>query len=310
MYTLRPSNRRTQTMSPTDRSHHKPAIAAALRDLEHALDRFVQALAHETGPVSAEGARSDADARRRICEACAAIDYAQDDEVNQAPTCLGVVGVSAAVIDRAEAVNEAKARLKAVCAPLQNARVRVPVKDGQGGQVVKSLPLVRVILRELSRADLNLLAAYRKLPVLTGRVIRVAYTRALTRAVYRKPVADIRAMLEASLRPAATDDLERLRRLPAQETHLALVKERYTNLRANVWFDGLDSRNRGRVQVIAELPLLYPVGRNRQPPEIAYPTPDDVARTSPKPRAGKLEPEPFLHTLPVYRYRPTPNRRR
>jgi len=295
-------------LSP-DQQRHKNAIAAALREFEQALERFVQALAHETGPIRAEGAVLDADARRRICEAYATIDYGQDDAINETPTCLGVVGVSAPALDRAAAVNDAKQRLRAVCAPLQNQRVRVPVKDGQGGQVVKSFPLVRVILRELQRADLNLLAAYRKLPVLTGRVERVAYTRALTRAVYRKPRDAIRAMLEASLRPAAIEDLERLRRLPDNVTHLALVKERYTNIRANVWFDGLDSRNRGRVQVIAELPLLYPVGRSRQPPTIDYPTAEDVTRTAPKPRAGKLEDTPFLQSLPVYRYRPAPRRR-
>jgi len=67
---------------------------------------------------------------------------------------------------------------------IRHLRVRVPVKDGHGGRVAKSLPLVRVILRELQRSDLSLLAAYRQIPLLTGRVERVAYTRA--RAVYRK----------------------------------------------------------------------------------------------------------------------------
>jgi hypothetical protein len=230
---------------------HKLAIAAALRELEHALDRFVRALAHDTGPVNAEGARSDADARRRICAAYAAIDYGQDDEVNRSLTCLGLAGVTSAVIDRAEAVNEAKSYLKEVCAPLQNARIRMPVKDGQGGRVVKSLPLVRVILRELQRSDLNLLAAYRRIPILTGRVARVAYTRALTRAVYRKSRGEIATMLEASNRATAAADLALLQRLPARETHLALAKERYTNIRANVWFHGLDARNRGRAVAAA-----------------------------------------------------------
>ena len=71
---------------------------------------------------------------------------------------------------------------------------------------MKSLPLVRVILRELQRSDLNLLAAYRKIPVLTGRVSRVVYTRALTRAVYRKTRAEIAALLEASGRVTVPDD--------------------------------------------------------------------------------------------------------
>jgi hypothetical protein len=295
-------------LNSNEQHAHKLAIAAALRNLEHSLELFVAALAHQAGPASTDGAGSDAEARRRICEAFAAIDYAQEDEANQSHSCLGVVGGSAAVIDRAAAVNEAKARLREVCAPLQNARMRIPVKDGQGGQVVKSLPLVRVILRELQRSDLNLLAAYRKIPILTGRVERVAYTRARTRAVYRKTRAEIVALLEASPRPLAADDRQRLQQLPARETHLALVKEHYTNIRANVWFRGLDSRNRGRVMIAAELPLLYPLGRSKEIPEIKYPSAEEGTRATLKPRAGKLEDEPFLQSLPVYRYRPVVRR--
>jgi hypothetical protein len=129
---------------------------------------------------------------------------------------------------------------------IQNQRVRVPVKDGQGGGVVKSLPLVRVILRELQRSDLNLLAAYRKIPILTGRIERVAYVLARTRAVYRKDCAAIEALLDGLDRAAVEDDRRRLKRLPPTETHLALVKERDTNVRANVWFTGLDARNPGQ----------------------------------------------------------------
>lgn len=286
----------------------KAAVAAALREFEQALEQFVRALAHEQAPVSAEGCSTEAEARRRICEAYATIDYAQEDAVNETRSCLGLVAGTAPVIDRAEAVNEAKLRLRAVCVSLKNLRVRMPVKDGQGGQVVKSLPLVRVILRELQRSDLNLLAAYRKIPILTGRVSRVVYTRAHTRAVYRKTRTEIETMLAASNRLTAANDLARLRHLPATVTRLALVKERQSHVRANVWFDGLDSRNRGRTQVIADLPLLYPQGRSRSQPEISYPEPDTghpaVQRT------GKLEGEPFLESLPVYRYRPTPDRRR
>ena len=291
-------------MSTPDHDAHKRAIAAALRDLEGALARLVDALSHHDGPIAVDGATSDTAARRRLCEAYAAIDYMQDQETNDTPSCLGVGGVTAPLIDRAEAVNDAKARLKAVCAPLANTRVRVPVKDGQGGRVVKSLPLVRVLLRELQRSDLNLLAAYRKVPILTGRVSRVVYTRALTRAVYRKDRDELAAMLAATGRLTAEEDLARLRALPARETHLALVKERYTNIRANVWFDGLDARNRGRMMIAAELPLLYPTGRSRELPDVRFPDPEEGSRTGTKARAGKLEAEPFLTSLPVHRYRP------
>ncbi len=75
-------------------------------------------------------------------------------------------------------------------------------------------------------------------------------------------------------------------------------------MRANVWFNGLDARNRGRVQVSAELPLLYPLGRSQEIPEIRYPNTGEGARPEARKRTGKLEDKPFLNTLPVYRYRP------
>ena len=243
-------------MGRTTPSHdaEKLAIAVALKDLERALGLFVRALSHESAPVSAEAAGSEREARRLVCEAYATISYAPDDQVNESPVCLGLIGGSAAVIGRAEAVNAAKDELREHCKKIQNVRVSVPVKDGKGGQVVKMLPLVRVILRELQHSDLNLLAAYRKVPILSGRVARVAYIRARTRSVYRKTRAEIAALLDGLDRPGTAEDRTRLQRLTERETHLALVKERYTNVRANVWFNGLDARNRGRVQ--AEIAAL------------------------------------------------------
>ena len=81
-------------------------------------------------------------------------------------------------------------------------------------------------------------------------------------------------------------------------------------MRANVWFNGLDARNRGRVQVSAELPLLYPLGRSKEIPEIKYPEAEEGTRPETRQRTGKLEDTPFLETLPVFRYRPSPDRRR
>ena len=291
---------------PNAPSHEaeKLAIAMALKDLERALALFVRALSHESAPVSAEAAGTEREARRLVCEAYAAISYAPDDQVNESPVCLGLIGGSAAVIGRAEAVNAAKDELREHCKKIQNVRVSVPVKDGKGGQVVKMLPLVRVILRELQQSDLNLLAAYRKVPILSGRVARVAYIRARTRSVYRKSRAEIGALLDGLDRPGTAEDRTRLQRLTERETHLALVKERYTNVRANVWFNGLDARNRGRVQVSAELPLLYRLGRSKDIPEIAYPSAEQGSPLPARSRAGKLEDKPFLETLPVFRYRP------
>jgi hypothetical protein len=64
------------------------------------------------------------------------------------------------------------------------------------------------------------------------------------------------------------------------------------------------------VQVSAELPLLYPLGRSKDIPEIKYPEPEAGTRPETRQRTGKLEDTPFLETLPVYRYRSSPDRRR
>jgi hypothetical protein len=127
--------------------------------------------------------------------------------------------------------------------------------------------------------------------------------------VYRKSRADIAALLKASNRLTAAGDLARLHQLPTAETHLALVKDRHSHVRANVWFDGLDRRGRGRAQIIADLPLLYPLGRARDLPEINYPEPDLAPATPSVQREGKLEAAQFLESLAVYRYRPAPRRR-
>jgi len=283
---------------------HKLAIAAALRELDRALDAFVQSLIHQGVLVSTERAGTEREALRLVCNAYAAIHYEPDQAVNDTLVCLGVVGGNATVIGRAENVNVAKAKLREACKVIQNQRVRIPVKDGQGGRIVKSVPLVRVLLRELQRSDLNLLAAYRRIPVLTGRVARVAYVRARTRPVYRKTREEVAKLLSALERPGVDADRARLARLPERDTHLALVEPRYDNVRANVTFHGLDSRNRGRVQVSAELPLLYPLGRSRELPEIVYPDAAEEISAETRPRAGKLEGKPFLDSLPVYRYLP------
>jgi hypothetical protein len=57
------------------------------------------------------------------------------------------------------------------------------------------------------------------------------------------------------------------------------------------------------MQVSAELPLLYPLGRSKEIPEIKYPEAEEGARPEARPRVGKLEDQPFLETFPVYRYR-------
>lgn len=157
---------------------------------------------------------------------------------------------------------------------------------------------MRVILRNIQRSDLNLLAAYRKIPILDAPPATVTYTR----AVYRKTVEEIVAMLDNINTPAAITDREKLATLDRRTTHLAWVKDRYQNIRANVLYSRLDPKGRGRIQISAELPLIYTKGRRTEAPKVQFPAVADDTTEPKRSRASKLEPAPSLSSLPVYRY--------
>jgi hypothetical protein len=197
-------------------------------------------------------------------------------------------------------VNLAKADLKRVCAPLQSVRTRIPNPHGAG---TKALPLIRVILRAIQRSDLNLLAAYRRIPILEVTPASIVYTRAHTRSVYRKRIDEIAVLLQNSDTPAAGMDLGRLRALPSNETHVALTREHYENVRANVTFRAGTVPGAIRRLIAAELPIIYPLGASSEPPSVKFPqplVPDDAKPI--RARRSKLADQPFLKTLPVYRY--------
>jgi hypothetical protein len=282
-----------------DLSSQRQQVARSLSALETGIAGLVNTLAH--GPVAANlEAADDHTSVRRACEAYSAIDYRMDDEVGTSVVCLGVLGVSTEVLRRAEAVNAIKAEFKAICAPLHGIRIRVPVKDEPSP--TRAISAMRVILRNIQRSDLNLLAAYRKIPILDASPASITYTRANTRSVYRKSVDELYGLLSNAEGPTAAADRARLETLDRRETHLALVKERYQNVRANVLYARLDPRGRGRMQIAAELPIMYAKGRRAEPPQVQFPAPADLASQMRRIRQSKIEATPFLQSIPVYRY--------
>jgi hypothetical protein len=284
-----------------DLSSHRQNVARALGMLEKTIEHLTDALAHKPIWITLEAAVSEAAAVQRACGAYAAINYGMQDTVGDSVVCLGVIGASSETLRQAHAVNTAKIALKEVCAPLQHIRMRIPVKGE--AQPTKPIPVIRAILRNIQRSDLNLLAAYRKIPLLDAPPATITYTRANTRAVYRKTVDELHDMLANLDAPTAGADRERLMTLGRRETHLALVRDRYQNIRANIRYARLDQRGRGRIQIPAELPLLYALGRRPIHPEVQFPAAaTDIANQPQRARQSKLEARPFLLSLPVYRY--------
>jgi len=284
-----------------DLTPHRQAVARTLKVFDLSLERLVDALAHRPIWLRIESATTDRDAIQRLCTAYASINYATHDDDEIALVCFGVAGVTADILKRAEAVNKAKAALRTLCAPLQGIFQRIPIKGEDGP--TKPIPVIRVILRSLQRSDLNLLAAYRRIPILGAPPLSVTYTRANTRAVYRKTVDEIHTLLLTMQGLEAAADRARLETLGGRETYLALVKPRYQNIRANIRYARLDRRGRGRVQISAVLPLLYATGRHADPPQVTFPMAQpESAKPPPRARESQLEAKPFLKSLPVWRY--------
>jgi hypothetical protein len=231
-----------------------------------------------------------------------------EDKMNTSVVCPGAIGVSTDLLKLGQSVNELKADFKAVCTRLSQVRVRVPVKGEEAP--TRAIPAIRAILRNIQRSDVNLLAAYRKIPILKTPPVLITFTRAFTRAVYQKSVDEIYTMLLTSEHPQASADRVRLQTLDPRETYLALVMQRYRNLRANVFYARLDARGRGRVQLAAELPILYAKDRH-EAPEIRFPEADSTTATLTRTRRLKIETTQFLDSLPVHRYNvPTRHGRR
>src|SRR5258708_3229419 len=222
-----------------DLTLHRQEIAKGLLTLESAIERLIDALSHRPVTAIVDGTNGKGRRVRRICDAFSTIDYGMEDDVI---VCLGVVGVNAETLKRAHAVNTAKANFKALCTPLQGIRIRIPIK-GESSPA-KAIPAIRGILRKLQRSDLNLLGAARRIPILDAPPATVTSPRANTRAVYRKTVDEIAHMLSNIASSAPIAARERLAALDHRITHLALVRYRYENIRANVLYAGLDPKGR------------------------------------------------------------------
>lgn len=294
---------------------HIEPIAAALRHLQSLLSTFGKELAHETNPAvvfqPVFGALQGIDeaisgyhelgagpSRRRAIEAMLQIEYGVEDKVNQSTKCYGALGVPKRLINEALIVNRAKSQFKEAMQAVARKRVRVVVRDHDGEQITTVKNLSNVILRRIQSSSINLLAAYREIPLLeeTPHSIQLTHTR--TRSVPRKTVGALLALLTDRDDAMALADRERLGALDPNE-YLVSPKERYPRMRANVFYRRLDpAGNAARQVVMAELPILYPIRKGVRPPNITVPT---IRQTSRKPRISYIEVDETMKTHHFHR---------
>jgi hypothetical protein len=235
---------------------------------------------------------------RKTAEAFDGYRYDVDDTVNSAPVFMGVIGGTATMVDQARIVNFEKTALKALCGIIKEKRMRVNVKDGAGSYKSENKTLIRVILAEIQESNVNLLAAWRMIPILKAQPRQIQFSETQSRAVYRKTRDEVKMMLQESRHIKARDDLGVIRSM--KDEYFALAMPRYTRYQVNVKYTGLDKAGRGRKSMTVSLPILYSAERLKEPPRVSYPELDGSGEI--RKRKARISEHPILESMSVHRY--------
>lgn len=230
--------------------------------------------------------------RREAAEGFTDFSYAHGDTKNQSRKCFGVLGAPKYVIDKAVQLNHAKDALKGAVQPIANYRIQVR----RGENIDPALPRHREVstelLRQVGKADLNLLAAYRHVPIIDEPVHAIRFLITRTRSVPRISVRELKE--KAKNRPDLLDRLDAIPGLGEDEFLLA-PKKRYSRMRAKVLLQRKQHENpKQRVQLIvsAEQPILFLMEKaDSRWPDIKAPGSTVAKRRAPP---AKLEDEPLI----------------
>lgn len=199
------------------------------------------------------------------------LDFGDEQDERRVVRFVGAVAVPAAVIRRAETVNEHKASLLEAIGTYR----RLASKRERDSHQVREL-LIR-----LGYARLNLVQTYRKIPILARTPARIGFTWILG----TKHVETVNR--EGAMRRIPGDversgaDLARIQRevMETRRSGLRLVRPVAPHMRANIsWYEG-DERQTACIH--APLPVLYPFSSRSAEPEIAghdRPEPDPRTR--------------------------------
>ena len=223
--------------------------------------------------------------RQKAASAFCTLTYDTHSTRNQSPKCFGVVGAPAYVIEEARRLNHAKDDLKAAIAPISNLRVQMPVAERSAGAPSKFREVSTMLLRESGRSSINLLAAYRHVPIVAEPVHAIRFLLTHTRSVPRVSVADVRARAAES--PGVLATLSSTPGLRDDEPLLS-PKKRYARMRAKILLQAMvspDSKQRRQRIVSADLPILFPMLKaDSRWPDVRGPRPSDEGRKGPPSR--------------------------
>jgi len=252
-------------------------------------------------PLSDHELQTGMEMRIKVAHLYSALWYEDGQDGRDTINCPGLVGVSSGTIQTIQSTNGAKDAFKNAVLALKS------VTKTEANSVMAELNRrneeVAKTMRRMGAARLNLKQAYRRIPLLEERPLKVGFTWSKQgRTIQRTTVAQVRGLLERRMiTPQLQAEMERLGSIPSSEV-LARVRTVCPHLRANVVFIN-DNNNLKRRLIQAPIPIAVSLRPGEQLPDFV---PVDL-----EPAGGRrlqrsdmrLEDEAFLPSLRVFRYR-------
>lgn len=231
-----------------------------------------------------------------------ALWYEESQDGRETLTCPGIVGASLETLASARACNIAKDEFKAAVLALKSLG-----REKMNGAMIdlhRRWETVATAMRRLGAARLNLKQAYRHIPLLNRCPLKIGFTWSKQgRVIQRTSVAEARRLLEQRVEtPQVQLDLQRLIEISSDEP-LARVRGVCPHLRANIVFAELEQADVSRRLMQAPLPILVPLQRGERLPEFVAVTPEPPLNPRLRRADVRIEDEPFLPSIRIYRYR-------
>lgn len=278
-------------------------------DLQDALEAFDAAMsilkerlrAEFNYPAWAFHCLSSKDARQAIIGIIGQVDYVDGQKDNESISLSGLIAVSKETYQAAATLNAAKRQLQKAFQAMDNKSVRVQ-EEYSDAKVTTTL--VRHTLRKIGRARFHRIQACRQLVIFDKPPKKLGFFWAHTRKVERLSITEAKEKLRAKGEGVNVDrDLELLKGLPRDE-QVAYVLKSPIHERANIAIlhKGAKSGYKNMVKA-CPLPILY-VAEPGDPLVDHTPLPlEKEPDEKRKPRSDKkIEDEPYLKSVPIYRY--------
>ena len=242
------------------------------------------------------------DMRIKAIQLYRALWYEDSQDGRETLTCPGIVGASLDTLATAHACNTAKDEFKAAVLALK-ALGRTET-NGAMADLHRRWETVAVAMRRMGAARLNLKQAYRHIPLLERRPLKIGFTWSKQgRVIQRTSVATARRLLEQRVKtPQIRWELQRLAEIGGDEP-LARVRGVCPHLRANIVFAELERVGVSRRLMQTPLPILVPLRRGERLPEFVAVTLDPPVNPRLRRADVRIEDESFLPSVRVHRYR-------